>query len=669
MLIILGLTLFVICFLILLGGPISLLIINKLKLDNSATFITFIAFSLIIGFGISALIASWSYGTFGINTYPKLTILAAFIMWLLILLKLKQDTFSNLKIKIADFLIFAPIIFSIYLTKTQWSGLFKPRIYSGKGPDVIQNLMAAQSTTSIGETWGQSAKNLQQILSASNMQQVGQELFRVPNFNQVAGFDYLVFGGRWGLTVPASQILRFFGPQAILWEIGLVLLSSLICLSIITYSISKIITNSGVLASVISLITISNAALLNQYFNGGLSQIFGLIGVYGILVVLILIIKNSAYHTDQKSGFNFNFFLIAFFSWVGSSVTYVDQTFVVILLLFVLVFIFSIFNRLVAKNIFENIILAGFLAVVVNPLFTKVIISDIRSRISANSGTGTTSGFWKPPSQFWGIFDVFSAPDGRQSQIALVISIVFSILIIIFFVFNLFKKGNLQYLSIIGVSAYIVTVIGFLISINSNGRSDYIYSKVALYMFPFTIIPLMLILSLSKSQKMLKKSIIYLMVTINIGSVVSSEYNFTKNPEAIIIPSEFSEFLKNNEIKQYLLEHNYLMPYKPSYNFAGLFGAEYWISKAPNDMILDSRMSKELRLLCFIGDSGCNPTTEPIKNDFLQRYGILEYRSKLTTKEFSMLSISERYNYNFDAFGMPRQLVPEKFMGGNPYFK
>jgi len=591
-------------------------------------------------------------------------------MWLVTLFKIKKNTLSYLKIRTADFLILVPIILSIYLTKTQWNGLFKPRIYSGKGPDVIQNLMAAQSASSIGTTWGESATNLQKILGASNMYQAGLDLFRVPNFNEVAGFDYLVFGGRWGLTVPANQILHFFGPQAVLWEIGFVLLTALICLSIIIYTFSNIITSSSVLACVISLISISNAALLYQYFNGGLSQIFGLIGVYGILLVLILLIYNNSINfTGQKRGFNLNFFLISFFAWIGSSVTYVDQTFIIILFLLILAVLFSFINKLIAKEIIQNIILAGFLAIVVNPFFAKTIISNFRLRMLANTGTGSTSGFWKPPSEFWGIFDVFSAPDGKQYFLIQLISIAISMFIVIFFMFNVFNKEQVRYTSLIGVAALIVTAIGYLISLNSIGRSDYIYSKVSLYMAPLVITPLVFILIQSKSRKVYKNSIVYLLLVINIVSVISYEYSFGKNSEAIIVPNEFSEYFKNIEAKNYLLEHNYLMPYKPSYNFAGLFGAEYWISKAPNDMILKSRMSRELRLLCFTGDPGCKPTTELIANNFLQKYGILEYKSKLDTNEFSKLTIAERYDYNFDAFGMPRQVVPDKFIGGNPYFK
>ena len=105
------------------------------------------------------------------------------------------------------------------------------------------------------------------------------------------------------------------------------------------------------------------------------------------------------------------------------------------------------------------------------------------------------------------------------------------------------------------------------------------------------------------------------------------------------------------------------------YNFTGLVGAEYWISKAPNDMKLDSRINNELTVLCFYGDAGCVPKTESILNPELNKYGILEFKSLLSTREFGTLSIQERFNYSFDSVGLPRMEVPLKFQGGNPYLK
>ncbi len=668
MLIILGLSVFVIAFFVLLGGPISLFILRKLNQNGSGNFLIFITFSIVVGFGLSGLIASWSYGIFGINRYVMISVAASILMWLLVVIKYRSKTFSGLKLNRSDASILIPILLIIYLAKTQWSGMFKPRIYSGYGPDVIQNLMAAQSANSIGATWGQASNNLTQILGTSNMYQAAVDLFQVPNFNNVAGFDYLVFGGRWGLTIPYSQILRIFGPQAILWETGFVLITSLISIALIAYSAVKILTNSSTTACVSALILISNSALLYQYFNGGLSQVFGLIGVFGILLSLILLLYKHNNITKESHGFSLSIFTVAFFSWTGSSVTYLDQTLILILLVFIFSLILLFTDRVLAKDIFRNIFLAGVLAAVLNPYFIRAFMSNLEFRILANSGTGTPSGFWKPPSQFWGVFDVFNFAGGKQPILILLISVVISILTLIYLAFSLFKKGKNNYFALLGISALAVTFIGFVLSINSNGQSDYIYSKVSLYMAPFVIISLIFVLLKSSSIK-LSKSVLYTILVVTVISTISSENSFSKNPEVTIVPNEYSAVLKNKEIKQYLLSNNYLMPYKPSYNFAGLFGAEYWISKAPNDMNLNSRLANELRLFCYQGDQNCLPSTEPIPNSFLQRYGILEFKSKLTTEEFYKLPIEEKFNYNFDSFGMVREVVPKKFMGGNPYLK
>ena len=669
MLTILGISLFVITFFVFLGAPISVLILKKSSLSNSTNFIIFLSFSILIGFGISGLISSYAYGIFGINQYPLISVISAVLMWLLVLFKFRKNTFSNLRIYKSDSLILIPFLLIIYLAKTQWSGILKPRIYSGYGPDVIQNLMAAQSANSIGTTWGQAYKNLTQILGTSNMYQSAVELFQVPNFHNVAGFDYLVFGGRWGLTIPYNQILRFFGPQAVLWETGFVLITTLICVSLVIYTAVKIITHSALTACVSTLILISNSALLFQYFNGGLSQVFGLIGVFGILISLFLIVNNYQNNSLEGShGFKLHIFIISLFSWAGSSVTYLDQTLIIILFIFIFLILLLFTNKILAKDIILNVVLAGIFAVIINPFFVRTFLSNFKFRILANSGTGTPSGFWKPPSQFWGIFDVFNFAGGKQPILILFISILISISTIIYLTFSLFKKDKDHNFSLLGLAALSVTFIGFLLSINSNGRSDYIYSKVSLYMAPFVIISLILVLLKSSATK-ISKSILYTLLIITVVSSISSENTFSKNPEVTIVPYEYSDVLKNNEIKQYLLSNNYLMPYKPSYSFAGLFGAEYWISKAPNDMNLNSRLSNELRLFCFQGDPNCKPPTEPIANSLLQKYGMLEFKSKLTTEEFHKLSVAEKFNYNFDSFGMDRQVVPQKFMGGNPYLK
>jgi hypothetical protein len=132
--------------------------------------------------------------------------------------------------------------------------------------------------------------------------------------------------------------------------------------------------------------------------------------------------------------------------------------------------------------------------------------------------------------------------------------------------------------------------------------------------------------------------------------------------------------LKNTEIQEYFKESNYILPYKPAYNFAGIFGIHYWISKAPNDMnyIIDSRIDRPLKLFCFVGENICKPKKSKIINDktaYLEKYGIQEFESTLTTREYLSLSIIDRFNYAFDEMGTVRQTIPERFIGGNPYLK
>jgi Ni/Fe-hydrogenase subunit HybB-like protein len=94
LLIVLGLSVFVIAFLVLLGGPISLFILRKLNQNGSGSFILFITFSIVVGFGLSGLIASWSYGIFGINRYVMISVVASLLMWLFVIIKYRISPYS-----------------------------------------------------------------------------------------------------------------------------------------------------------------------------------------------------------------------------------------------------------------------------------------------------------------------------------------------------------------------------------------------------------------------------------------------------------------------------------------------------------------------------------------------------------------------------------------------
>jgi hypothetical protein len=94
------------------------------------------------------------------------------------------------------------------------------------------------------------------------------------------------------------------------------------------------------------------------------------------------------------------------------------------------------------------------------------------------------------------------------------------------------------------------------------------------------------------------------------------------------------------------------------------FGCELYL----NDIKLDSRESKEMRLICYSVDTNCKPATKRISDPELEKFGFIQYESPISSLEFSKLSPRDRYRVNFEVFGIAPQEIPERFIGGNPYY-
>lgn len=650
------------------GVPITALSFLSRKANNQISWITFLALSIVIGFGICGFSISSAYGFLGINNYFPILICLSAISWGLLFFFRKQVKMPY-KDKNSYLFLLPSILLSLFFVRSQWDSSLKPIIKSGTGPDVSQNLMAAQIAQELGSTWSMASNNLINALGVDNLQQAAIDIFRIPSFKEVAGYDYLVFGGRWGLTVFYNQLTRFIGPQAVMWEIGIILFTSLVSLSIIFFACSKLLTKSNAISCGITLSLIGNASLLFQYYNGGISQIFGIIGVSGILLTLILINDSDTYLEKhiQKIGI----FYLATASWIGSAITYVDATFIIILLILVLLVITAFTARELAKKIYKYLILPGVAAVILMPSFVYAILASLSYRSAAANGTGTTSGVWKTPSQLMGIFNVFSISNDSQSKFTFYLSVIITVLIVIFILSTLLHKDSKHLLvTNLALSSIIVIAIGLVLSVYSNNRSDYIYNKITNYVVPFLVFSILVLIPIRFNGKAINSVARILLVMFPLTMISSAlifENKLYKSSETVIIPNVYSNLITNSYLQEYLKSHNYLQPYRAAYSFSGILGAEYWVTKAPNDMKLDSRMAYELRLFCFLGDQGCNPKNEKITNTELEKFGIIEYKSTLTTNDFQKLSPLERFNYNFDSFGMPRDKVPSKFIGGNPY--
>jgi hypothetical protein len=132
-----------------------------------------------------------------------------------------------------------------------------------------------------------------------------------------------------------------------------------------------------------------------------------------------------------------------------------------------------------------------------------------------------------------------------------------------------------------------------------------------------------------------------------------------------VVPAAQFNVYKDEQAQRELNEYNYIATYRPISNLLGVLGNVHWISKAPNDFDLRTRLDKELRLICFAGDPACKPSTPEIVSA-LNPYGIRVFQAPLTTQEFINLEIIERYYAAADAMGQERFEVPERYLGGNP---
>lgn len=668
---IISLSLSIIVFLVLIGYPLVAMFFYENIKDEKIDRYLVLAFSLIFGFGISAFAASSSFSFFGVNTYFLIVFLILIFSWTLYFKNRRKLVLQKINKTSLKFLI-TFILVPLYFTKSQWDKSLNSIIFSGSGPDVPQNLMASLKASELGPNWFSASNKIIEDLGVTNLDQAAYSMFEYPSHSGLAVIDYLVFGVRWGLHIPYNQIIRIIGPQSVMYEIGTVLFITLFAICIIVFAISQLITKSNLMSAIFALTIALNGSFLNQYFNGGISQAMGLVGNIGILMILVLLLTNHLNLESRKR--KLGLFLLATCSFLSSSLSYVDGTFGAVLVVTILSLLLLILNRNTLKSIIKYLVISGIASLLLTPLFTYLIFSNLSGRANAASGTGVTTGIWKLPSQFIGLFTPYTSIFETTNSLTILISVMFSIFIIALLCYAFLRKNTPQFIfTTLAMSALIVNLFGFILGYYSRNQSDYIYNKISTYAAPFLTFSILIILFyFSKEEKFKSRSIVSITIISSVVLInsVYVENKFSSSNDSIIkVPSSYKNLLDDKKLYAYLDSKNYIMPYKPAYNFAGLFGVNYWISKAPNDMNLTSRIDNPLRLLCFKGDNVCNPKSEPIQNPELEKYGIVEFQSQLTTLEFSKLSIIDRYNYVTDSFSQPRVIIPEKFIGGNPYLK
>lgn len=661
---------------IVIGAPITILTFCDKFENKRIEWPFFLSISIISGFGISALSASLAYSFFSINYYFIIFILFGIIFWFLVYLSRAKLFFKIVQIKGFITFFLTSFFLAVYFAKSQWDINQKPRIFSAVGPDVSQNLLAASIAPTLGNTWSEASKGLVKSLSVNNLDEAAIKLFEIPSYVHLAGYDYLVFGVRWGLTVPFSQILKIIGPQTIMLEIGSVLVLAVLSTLIISFAIFRV-ANKSIMFSFLGAIALSlNGAFFNQYFNGGISQALGLIGNFGILMCMIILLTNTDLVKTKRN--KIGLFFISTLTWTSSAISYVDATLVIGIFIVLFSLILRISHKSKSKEFLVFSIIPGLITLAINPIFTYAIWANLDYRITANLGTGVNTGTWRLPTQNLGILSVYSEFTETSANLIRIISILIllSAFVLVLKILTVRPRSKSYFAGGLLTSSILI-MLGFILANLSRNNSDYVYNKISTFLAPFIVVSFLLLIS-NKTRPGIKRfenTFFWFVPLIIVGSAITVENSYSKNTSyTTIIPTQYSDLLKNIEIQNYFKDSNYILPYKPAYNFTGIFGIHYWISKAPNDMNyeIESRIDKPLKLFCFVGENICKPKKPKIINDktaYLEKYGIQEFESSLTTREYLSLSIIDRFNYAFDEMGSVRQTIPERFIGGNPYLK
>ncbi len=640
-----------------------------------------LAIAIAIGFGLSGIAASWSYGLVGADNY----VLILGILFLSTLIPYFKQSFRGNLILLREFskadsiLLLIPL-FATFMSKPYWSGLFDQRVSAGPGPDIPQNMMTFLGQPRIGQTWTESKNGLLNFLGDENLGSAIYHLYQLPSMQDQAAYDYLVYGTRWGLSIPASQLLRIDSSLLIGIQ-GVILISALTSLALIVYSFSLLMNNSVVPRYLLTVASISSGAFFVQVFNGGMAQAWSLPGL-GLIsfAFLITLIRNSVKVDKFRS--QVGLVIMFTFGWLGNAVSYIDSSMTLAVVIAVVISATWLFvGRKIATVVASVTIAGGLLAAVVVFPYSWAAIQTMSIRLTLASGTGIKFNHWPLPSELLGIFDIWnSQPGTAREPITFLLGLMISFGMLVLVSRGIRSRGLAERsLSVAGITIFLIGAAIAAWAFQTSVQSNYTYIKVSTYMAPMLLMIFSEKIAIKRNKfrgsrklKSLEKLEGVYIIAFATLAIVSTSYTvnntLVKNAE-FLVPKPQLEILKDKEAQAQLENYNYLSTYRAISNLLGVIGNTHWVSKAPNDQRLEGRLDKEMRIICFAADQICKPPTSEIIVPSLNKYGLKVYSSNISTQEFYSLAPRERYYASMDAVGQPRFEVPERFIGGNPLLK
>jgi hypothetical protein len=634
-----------------------------------------------IGFAISSIAAAWAFGLVGANSYLFLLI-AIFVLALGLLAK--RSVRQSLRIwkefgKFDGLMVFLPIL-TAFLSKPYWDGMTKLKVAAGSGPDIPQNLMTVLAQPSIGSTWFEARSNFLNFLGDKNLGEAIYHLYQLPSMQQQAGYDYLVYGTRWGLSIPFAQLLRIDRSFLII-EQGMAISVGLAALGFAIYAFSRLVFVRYSLSFLLTLAAVSTAPLAVQIFNGGIAQAWALPGLALISITFMLTLMLKAKSELTPTALK-GLIALSAFGWLANAVTYIDSSMALAAVFFISIVFLALFaQKSLSLELAKTTFIGGVIAALVVAPYAFAAISTMSIRLRLASGTGFKFDYWPLPSEVLGLMNIWTGEAGKpRDPMVLLIGVALSVAIISLVLRGITSKKLLdRSVSLLGLSILLVCGGIALWASQTSLGSNYSYIKVATYLTPLFVLiigeRMSENLQFSKAKNpnndtplVLRMIAPIFFVAIMFLSVTNANLALIKKLE-FSFPATMTEVLNNKDAQTELSNYNYLTTYSALSNVLGFVGDVHWVSKAPNDQRLDSRMKNEMRIICFTADNKCAPKTPEIIVPSLNKFGFKIYQSPISTMEFSKLAPRERYFAAMDAVGQPRFEVPERFIGGNPLLK
>lgn len=637
--------------------------------------------SVAIGFALSSIAASWAFGVFGADSYIYILLLLMVVALLTLVFPMVRSSMMVWKeFGRLDGLLFLLPFLTAFLSKPYWDGLTKLKLAAGGGPDIPQNLMTVLSQPKIGSTWFEARDNFLTFLGDKNLGEAIYHLYQLPSMQQQAGYDYLVYGTRWGLSIPFAQVLRI-NPAYLIAEQAITISVGLAALGLVMYAFSRLVFVRFSLSYMLLIASISSTPLVVQIFNGGMAQAWALPGLALLsatfLLTLLLSTKSELTPIAQKG-----LIALSAFGWLANAVTYIDSSMTMAAVFTISIIFLAFFSKkTLGISLAKTTFIGGIIAAVIVAPYSFAAISTMSIRLKLASGTGFLFNHWPLPSEVLGLINIWTGEAGKaRDPLVLFLGILFSASIVLLVLRGIPSKMLWdRSVSLLGLSIILVCGVIALWASKTSVGSNYTYVKVSTYLTPLFLLIIgermseNLQAGRAKNPKndtpfVLRMVTPVFFIGIMFLSVVSANPALAQKSE-FSFPAGMTEILNNRDAQNELEKYNYITTYRALSNVLGFVGDVNWVSKAPNDQRLESRMQNEMRIICFAADTVCLPKTPEIQIPSLNKFGFRIFQSPISTAQFAALEPIDRYYAAMDAVGQARFEIPARFVGGNPLLK